>query len=492
MASRFLVLLIVALASSSTLACPVQPPCQCSNKTNPYTLKLEYIVDCSSLGLTLVPKFTGGEKVDRILLNGNKIIKVSNGSFIGVTTGAIDLSSNGLQIIAAGAFEGLEKSLTDIQLSTNNLILPIPGLLRLTALKTLNLDYNPNMRTIYTKSFYGLTSLTKLVLSRSYINRFEQGAFEGLPALTDLDFYGNLLSEVPPELSVLTNLQTLNFDANDISQIPADAFKGLPNLKELQLSRNKFSGAGQIDADAFKGLDNLEILGFYYDMLGHIPKQTFSHLKKLTNLDMSYNSLTKISLGDLAGLNSLTQLDISGNSVHFQPGMFSDVSKTLNYILIRSNGLTALPIAALQEVKSLQWIDAALSDFPKDLPANFASGLSINRLSLMWMNLTSIRPDTFNGLASPLHLDLDSNALRSLDFVTDLCQFGYISVSENPIVCDCHVYNITQAQTTTLDGTCASPPAYKGLGIRSDEFQRKAKEDCKNKHIVGPVKCPWK
>ncbi|XP_064597404.1 chondroadherin-like [Liolophura sinensis] len=486
------VVLLAVMAISSSIACPVQPPCQCKNQTDPYTLKLEYIVDCSSLGLTLVPKFTGGETVDKILLNGNRIVKVSNGSFTGVTTGAIDLSSNGLQIIAAGAFKGLEKSLTDLQLSTNNLILPIPGLLRLTALKTLNLDYNLNMRTIYTKSFYGLTSLTKLVLSRNFINRFEHGAFEGLPALTELSLFACDLQEIPSALSSLTNLQTLKFDLNFITKLPANAFRGLSNLKYLELSRNALTSPDQIDADAFKGLDNLEKLNLFYDKLGNVPKHAFSYLKNLEYLDLSYTNIAQIVSGDLAGLNSLTQLDISGNSVHFQPGMFSDVSKTLNYILIRSNGLTALPIPVLQEVKSLQWIDAALSDFPKDLPANFASGLSINRLSLMWMNLTSIRPDTFNGLASPLHLDLDSNALRSLDFVTDLCQFGYISVSENPIVCDCHVYNITQAQTTTLDGTCASPPAYKGLGIRSDEFQRKAKEDCKNQHIVGPVKCPWK
>ena len=69
-------------------------------------------------------------------------------------------------------------------------------------------------------------------------------------------------------------------------------------------------------------------------------------------------------------------------------------------------------------------------------------------------------------------LFLDVNELSDLDFLADPCSLVFgnqstISVRNNPIKCDCFLYNLTRLRVVEVHGTCGSPGRYSGTKLDS-------------------------
>ena len=70
-------------------------------------------------------------------------------------------------------------------------------------------------------------------------------------------------------------------------------------------------------------------------------------------------------------------------------------------------------------------------------------------------------------------LFLDDNMLGDLDFLADPCSLlvdnqTTIAVRNNPIKCDCFLYNVTRLRVMEVQGTCGSPSGY--IGARLDGY----------------------
>ena len=70
-------------------------------------------------------------------------------------------------------------------------------------------------------------------------------------------------------------------------------------------------------------------------------------------------------------------------------------------------------------------------------------------------------------------LSLDDNMLGDLDFLDDPCSLlvnnqSIIFVRNNPIKCDCFLYNVTRLRAVEVHGTCGSPNRY--IGARLDGY----------------------
>ena len=67
-------------------------------------------------------------------------------------------------------------------------------------------------------------------------------------------------------------------------------------------------------------------------------------------------------------------------------------------------------------------------------------------------------------------LFLDDNLLGDLDFLVDPCSLlvgnqSFIAVRNNPIRCDCFLYNLTRLRVVEVHGTCASPNRFFGASL---------------------------
>ncbi|XP_013394285.1 chondroadherin-like protein [Lingula anatina] len=495
----FLVAVLVGFVQvlQTEATCPAPAPCECRNTTDPYTLRPIYVIDCSSKGFTNIPAFTHYTEraIDKILLTGNAITSVSNSAFEAfeaVPVYGIDLSENKIATISASAFSAVKKSLGVLSLADNKLklsTLPWPCLAQTVNISELNLGGNTNYGVVPNNAFRNLQKLKKLDLSRSYINAIEDGAFLGVEGLQELTFYGNMLSEVPINaLKGLIKLRTLTFDSNRISKVPAAAFQTLTSLQELQLSRNNLNAADAIDKQAFVGVgNNLKTLGFYYSYLPSVPSEAFAPLTALNYLDISYNQITKLPPGALSSLTNLTQLSLSANPLEFSADMFQGIEDRLEYILIRTFGFTELPLEPLKTLKRLQWVDASSNNFTTLTKETF-EGLDIQRFTFNWMQIRSVAPDAFDDFKTyrgNLILSVTSNNITDPEF--DATLFRWLQFGQNPVNCTCRLYRdiARGGPDFELDGTCASPPEYKGLALQSD-FMSHAKEKCGDKLIKRP------
>ncbi len=67
-------------------------------------------------------------------------------------------------------------------------------------------------------------------------------------------------------------------------------------------------------------------------------------------------------------------------------------------------------------------------------------------------------------------LVLDDNQLENLDFLVDPCSLllgnqSVVSVRNNPIRCDCFLYNVTRFRVVQVQGACVAPTRYKGASL---------------------------
>ncbi|MGR3914825.1 MAG: fibronectin type III domain-containing protein [Gammaproteobacteria bacterium] len=108
--------------------------------------------------------------------------------------------------------------------------------------RTLHIHLPSSVRTMQRGDFAGLSAVTRVSANHGgHLTHLPPGLFDGLTAVTDLDFGFNALQHLPPGLfSVLPNLQRLSLNGNSLSALPHGIFDGLPALKSLDLRNNPF------------------------------------------------------------------------------------------------------------------------------------------------------------------------------------------------------------------------------------------------------------
>jgi internalin A len=171
-----------------------------------------------------------------------------------------------------------------------------------------------------------LSDLKQLLLSKNEL-RTLPSAFINISQLTYVDLSSNQLSKLPPEIINLPQISWLSLADNKLTQLPSGIGK-LSQLKQLVLSDNQLSEL----LPEVANLSQLTHLILNNNQLTQLPRKIVN-LSQLKSLELRNNRLSEIPL-EIAQLVHLTRLDLRGNPLPIPPEILDKVtepSTILNY-----------------------------------------------------------------------------------------------------------------------------------------------------------------
>lgn len=317
---------------------------------------------------------TGCTSLTQIQCNGSKLVKINLTAATNLQRASLTLSS--LRDID---LTGLTK-LKELDLN-NNGISKI-DLKDLPALESVVLSCNP----IDAVSFSNCPKLEAISIKNKRQNsRLTSFTAVGLPALRELNLYGNKISTL--KLEALPELSEVNLENNSLTAV--DFSKCAESLREVGLGSNKFSGEFEL-----KGLESLKEFSIENNKLtsfkvtGCVALETLKIQKnELTSLDLtgctgdlenvyaSENKLTSIKL-----LNSHKYLFLNDNQLS---SIDLSACKDLESIELGNNKLTALDLTGLNKLSEVNvYKNNIQGENMKKLVASLAKKESISAGSL--------------------------------------------------------------------------------------------------------------
>ncbi len=164
--------------------------------------------------------------------------------------------------------------------------------------------------------FLGLEQCTLLSLKNNVIETIDDGAFQDMHSLTQLDLQWNSLKRMKANMFLgLESLITLKLGTNEIEDIDDGALNGLGQLVVLALDFNSLKA---VRKEMWEGAPNIAELGLGGNDIAAIPPGTFANLPKLHTLNLRENDLASVSL-DMFGDSGLPDtgnqfsLEVLGN-----------------------------------------------------------------------------------------------------------------------------------------------------------------------------------
>ncbi len=244
-----------------------------------------------------------------------------------------------------------------------------------------------------------------------------------LTNLTHLDLSENRLKTLPAEITRLTNLTSLKVRDNQLTSLPPEITR-LTNLTSLDMSRNQLPS---VPAEITQ-LTNLTSLNLNLNLLTSLPVEIM-RLTNLTSLSVIGNDLTSLPV-EITGLMNLISLDLYGNQLTSVPPEITRLTN-LTRLDLRENQLTSLPteVARLTSLTSLLLSGNQLTS----LPAEISQLINLTNLDLSGNQLTSL-PAEITQLINLTSLDLSHNQLTRLPAeIIRLTNLIHLDLRNNPL-----------------------------------------------------------
>lgn len=402
------------------------------------------IKTCFNLRLFSLKKYEIKHLTENLFVKLNKLDKLE---LVGLSLASID----------DGAFNGLESSLTELNLDSNNLEnVPSESLVNLKRLKKLTLSQN-RIKTLQANGFFKFSSLLHtLDLSYNHLAEVSPDAFNGpvQNSLKSVRIQNNELkwSHFINLLFNLRQLQDLNVDFNKLSVVDFD-FSGQiydgHNDTNLRLSLVSLSLQGN-------GLDarTLEAFLAVYTGLG----LELSHLNgrrlkfdQLTRLNLARNKITHLPEDFFLKLNmsKVRSLLLDRNLLDassFGVRSFTGLGQSLESLSVNNAALDFLApgflksLTILQALKSLK-LNGNTSPDRESLSSSFTLK-QLNSLELQNNNLARL-PTFLCNFENLTDVDLSSNQIESFSLTCLLQRNGtktklkHLNLNNNPLRCDC-------------------------------------------------------
>lgn len=453
----------------SDIQCPeLAPKCRCGKAYDwiGSEWKMVTFANCSYAGLVQIPDLSSlsGKNIYRLSLNNNNITRIKGDQFLNITVKHLVLSKNPLKSVPVNAFAQLRHKLEQLDIDGVKIKIDTGlGFLKgMTKLKSLDLGYNllkNKYKVLPSGLFSGLnlTSLDSLTLQALQMSKLEEGTFDGIEGLEQLDLSYNFLPEFPKELLNLKELKRLKLYSNEIMNLKNNTFLGLTKLEKLLIGVNDI---GAVEPGAFNDVeDSLEEINLYLNPLQAVPTEALSGLRKLKKLSLVKNSLSEVKNGSFIGDYDLEELQIGDNPnlVFEDEGIFHGIEDSLVTLFIRSLNLENLPTNILSRLKKLDYLDAADNNIKK-IDKRFFKGLKLSTIKLMWNKIKHIDHRAFRNLPKGVILDLHENLLHNISFILDIekCTFKEIYLTRNRIKCTCDVEKVLNSGLVAWDvvGEC--------------------------------------
>ena len=298
-----------------------------------------------------------------------------------------------------------------------------------------------------------LSRLQSLDFYKNELDTIEDGAFNGLHSLINLELNNNNLGEsiftsVHVFANVSDTLISLSLDRNRIHTIYNDMFRKFTKLERLTMT------AGHIENPyGFRGLNsltNLYLSGIEFDEI--IPDVWSEISDTLTHLELHNSNVDSLNENMFVSTPSVTYLSLGNNRIAtIHPGAFNTLNSLKDLILYR-NRITEEGIKNLRSVqqtlKGLQLWHNRITSIPKDTFQNFTLlqylGLAENMISRLTLG-------GFNGLQSLTSLWLSSNAIAVVEHgsFSGLSSLRYLYLQYNLL---------TTLELTAFSAYCMRPP----------------------------------
>ncbi|XP_060606319.1 uncharacterized protein LOC132758648 [Ruditapes philippinarum] len=423
--------------------CPAPAPCSCSGLAD------NALIMCSNKQLTSVPVFHSSNLHTKdiiVFLNSNNLTAIRNYVFrslssMHATSIHMQLDTNAIFFIEQHAFDGIENSLTILQLQNNKLTSVPNAVGRLRNLDYLDVTNNP-------LKYLGISSLSGIGLS-----------------LKTLYIDMTPFAVWPTELVSLTSLQHLTISSIPFESMNSSDFRGFDNslitldIKEAPRLRNIPCA-----------LTNLpRLTSFYLEHSGRLGANGTSAIA--VNCSRPSHSITTFTLENsnlttfpdvLHNFPRTTSLNLLGNSLEFIEIEKISSANRLAKVDLASNNFRRIP-SALNRMINLTELDLSknliISVEDVDL-----SGLSkLQTLSLADNPIRYISTHAFDNNKLLAELNLANTNLRMIPVsVTSLTHLADFDLTGVTITCSCdmaYLKNWNIKPITSLDGVCTNTNA---------------------------------
>jgi Leucine-rich repeat (LRR) protein len=249
----------------------------------------------------------------------------------------------------------------------------------------------------------------------------------------DVSLYGdNLVGNLPPQLSNLTQLISLNLSGNFLSGAIPPEIGALLHLNKLDLSNNQLSGGIPSQVGNLASLASLNVSG--NRLAGSIPRQ-LGNMASLVSLQLSQNQLSgsipsqlgnlsrlgKLSLNDnflsgsipteLGNLLALTQLSLSSNQL--SGGIPPELGNLPNLITLQlhKNQLSGIIPYQLGQLTRLQVLELYSNQLVSNIPSDLGKLKGLAVLHLEENQLGGQIPAELGNLKNLVSLRLSNNRL---------------------------------------------------------------------------------
>ncbi|XP_044417242.1 receptor-like protein EIX2 [Triticum aestivum] len=324
----------------------------------------------------------------------------------------MDFSSNQL----GGPIPKLPINLTDLDLSRNNLVGPLPLDFGAPGLETLVL-YNNMISGAIPSSLCRLRELRLLDLSRNNLNGSITDCLVN-KSITDMTDLG------------IVNLSLRN---NNLSGEFPSLLQKCPQLIFLDLGHNQF--VGTLPAWIGEKLSSLSFLRLRSNMFyGHIPVE-LTKLVNLQYLDLAYNNISGSIPRSISNFTGMTQT--RGNSDNLQNTLTFERADGERLVFVYVENFTILTKGQERqytgEIIYMVNLDLSCNSITGDIPAEIGALVALKNLNLSWNNFSRKIPENIGALIQVESLDLSHNDLSgeipsSLSALTPL---SHLNVSYN-------------------------------------------------------------
>nr|XP_023026272.1 leucine-rich repeat-containing protein 70-like [Leptinotarsa decemlineata] len=290
----------------------------------------------------------------------------------------------------------------------------------------------------------------KLVFDHCKIKYIEGGVFSNMKNVEFIDLSYNFLTteEIDgnnfkgpynnSKFHPLPSLKYLNLAYNQIHSLPRKFFENMPNLEELNLEGNDFT------------------------VLDPQTQLSIGTLTRLTVLNLANNELTEVEGEALRNLSNLKKIDLSSNQLDFVPESLEYLGKTLQVLNLSENYIFQLNDKSFM---GLNIRELHLNNLPRLEfigPNTFATLHNLKKLHLFNnLNLKDIDVEAFGKNQTLDELYLNNNSLKTIPFkLIYWSQLKILNIDGNPLECDCNLYNITKAVSTSVIKNMNYPICY--------------------------------
>ncbi|KAM5560520.1 hypothetical protein ABKV19_021604 [Rosa sericea] len=371
------------------------------------------------------------------------------------------------------------RSLSVIQLGSNNISAPVPAFFANFSNLTSLMLYDCNLQGTFPKEIFQLPSLREISLSGSENLDGSLPEFPKNGSLQYLDLSGtNFSGALPNSIGNLKMLSTIEIrDCNFTGSIPK-SMTNLTQLVSLSMYGNNFEGS----IPSFSGAKNLEYIDLAYNGLtGNINCINWGNLTNLFFLNLAGNMLDGNIPSCLFSLPSLDSLylsvnnfsghfpEISNLSSHFVKGLYLGRNnlegpipmsifnlRSLTDLYLSSNNFSgSFPLDGLQHLRNLSSLDLSQNSLLLSHDAtNFSYSYfpQFEYLSLASLNLRTF-PHFLRNQSELLQLDLSDNQIQGKipNWIWRSNNLYYLNLSCNSLeTLEGHTINLTSMELLDL------------------------------------------